>query len=141
MEAVSLLDPRRGPRLSSLRVLTVDLMETPFFSFRETQSHRGSADGFSRDSPGLQRCPLMCLSAVSLCFIFVRYRRTVPLLREFDPPALELDQPAPSGRRRAPRRAPDPSSPPTWSEEARRELKLQSRAPAEQSGRKGCGDS
>lgn len=44
----------------------------------------------------------MYLSAVSLCFIFVRYRRTVPLLHEFDPPALELDQPAPQGSPQSP---------------------------------------
>lgn len=77
----------------------------------------------------------MYLSAGSLCFIFVRYRRTVPLLREFDPPARELDQPAPSGRRRAPPRAPDPSSPPTWSEEARRDLKLEPRLRNKAAGR------
>lgn len=111
------------------------------FSLRGTESHRESADGFNGESPGLQRCPLMYLSAVSHWLIFVRYRCTIPLLREFDsssririvwrhPGWVELF-PEPRTRSRQKTRR----------EKAQHEPQPRSRTPSAQSLQKSCGDS
>lgn len=48
------------------------------FPLRGTESYKENADGFGEDSPGLQWCPLVHLSAVSLWFISVVLLRSPP---------------------------------------------------------------
>lgn len=139
MESLSLLVPPGAPGLSSLQVLTVDLSETSCVHLGRRKTTGTALIILVGNSPGLQRCPLMYLSTVSLWFIFVRYRRTVSLLSELGSPARELDQPEPSGSRNGP---PDPRTrcyPPTWNEKVQWQLQPQSHGSSEQRGQKGCG--